>query len=160
MAPLIQLLKCQSTKIGLFSALITFFVKLDKHNYLQFQHNYLQFPLSKGRVKAISDISTFCGKYLLTSIYPKNVALATKNYCNFPLTPAADIVKKTILQCSCHRFCILSGNWQICQFTHNTYLYWWIKITGSFTFCKTLPFNITRAQGHRLSSSRAQRARL
>ena len=49
------------------------------------RHNYLQFPVSKGRVKAISDISTFCGKYLLTSIYPKNVALA-KKLLQFPLS--------------------------------------------------------------------------
>ena len=102
---LIQLLKCQ-TKRCPFPALITFFVKLDQRPKGARRHNYLQFPVSKGRVKAISDISTFCGKYLLTSIYPKNVALA-KNYCNFRSAPP-NIVKKTVLQCSCHCFCISS----------------------------------------------------
>ena len=54
--------------------------------------------VKRERVRAIPDISTFCGKNLLTSI-PKNVAL-TKNCCNFHL----------LLHCQWHCLRTFAGN--------------------------------------------------
>ena len=53
-------------------------VKLDQRPKVQGSRITIYHFHCQKRVKEILDISTFGGKYLLTSIYPKNFALAKK----------------------------------------------------------------------------------